>query len=214
MTAIATIRTDSEIVLAVDSREHNHTDGTDLLVYKIRCVGGAFIVMQGLSKYGPTDFDVDKLIEQLPQGPISNLVHVIPSLIFEKTVTALEHIRLNRPPKIVAEFVPSPLKFVVAGIESGILQLNYFQMLYPPGGGPSYKVFFSGEGKPMSLFMGSTGHADYKTPWTNGEFANLDLVDIARNFVQSEIDRDLPETGPPIDILRITHSGHEWVQLK
>jgi hypothetical protein len=40
------------------------------------------------------------------------------------------------------------------------------------------------------------------------------LENFARTFVQEQIDKHLSDIGPPIDIVRITAHGVEWVQRK
>jgi hypothetical protein len=46
---------------------------------------------------------------------------------------------------------------------------------------------------------------------------DLDLgagsVHWARGYVQSQIDRDLPTIGGPLQLVRITHQGLNWIDL-
>jgi hypothetical protein len=44
--------------------------------------------------------------------------------------------------------------------------------------------------------------------------ADKGLVESSRWFVQMEIDRGVPEVGPPINILQIIKHGAKWIQKK
>ena len=46
------------------------------------------------------------------------------------------------------------------------------------------------------------------------EYWNGDLPKLAIAFVQGEIDRRLPDVGPPIDVLQIVRGEIVWVHRK
>ena len=68
---------------------------------------------------------------------------------------------------------------------------------------------------PASSFVGTAeGVTDYLSLAHSRELYNGDLVQRARSFVQMEIDKQTPEIGGPIDILRLTVDGASWIQKK
>ena len=68
---------------------------------------------------------------------------------------------------------------------------------------------------PFCSFVGTDeGVAAYLALAESGELYQGDLVERARGFVQIEIDKQTPEIGGPIDILRLTVGGASWIQRK
>lgn len=68
---------------------------------------------------------------------------------------------------------------------------------------------------PFCSFVGTDeGVATYLALHQNGELYQGDLVERARGFVQTEIDKETLEIGGPIDILRLTVGGASWIQRK
>jgi len=225
MTAIAAICRDAEIVIAADSRRLNFTTSEQTLVCKIRDLTALFAAVSGINSYDPTQFNVYEILPaEMPAVDIGANVDSIRDLILPPLTVALEHLRKNNA-DLFQRFAlqQSPLSINFARIQNGRpTMINFGVGVEVQGNGPVvitqkrndwpvHGLFYA----PVSSFVGTVeGVAHYRSLAKSGELYNGDLVERARSFVQMEIDKQTPEIGGPIDILRLTVDGANWVQRK
>ena len=225
MTAIAAICRDAEIVIAADSRCLNFTTGEQTSVCKIRDLTALFAAVSGIDSYDPTQFNVSKILPgEMPEADIRGNVDSISDLVLPPLAVALEHLRNNN-----ADFFQrfaiqkSPLNITFARIQNDRpTMINFGVAVAVQGDGslvitqqrkdwPVHGLFYA----PVSAFVGTDeGVAEYLSLASSGDLYNGDLVERARSFVQMEIDKQTPEIGGPIDILRLTVDGASWIQKK
>jgi hypothetical protein len=225
MTAIAAICRDVEIVIAADSRRLNFTTGEQTLVCKIRDLTSLFAAVSGINSYDATQFNVYEILPaEMPAVDIGANLDSIKDLILPPLTVALEHIRENN-----ADFFQRlalqqpPLNISFARIQNGRpTMINFGVGVEVQGNGPLvitqkrkdwpvHGLFYA----PVGYFVGTDeGVAHYRSLVESGGLYTGDLVEHARSFVQMEIDKQTPEIGGPIDILRLTVDGATWIQRK
>jgi len=225
MTAIAAICRHDEIVIAADSRRLNFTTGEQTSVCKIRDLTTLFAAVSGINSYDATQFNVSVLLPvEMPDVDIRTNVNSVRDLVLPPLTLALEHLRNNNP-ELFQRYAlqKSPLDIKFARVQDGRpTMINFGVVVADQGDGPlvispqrsDWPVlgFFN---TPASSFIGTAeGVADYLSLAHSGDLYNGDLVERARSFVQMEIDKQTPEIGGTIDILRLTVDGASWIQKK
>lgn len=216
MTAIAAIRTNTEIVVAADSCAYDLKTGATKIVDKILPVGKFFAAVNGLVSYHRTGFDVFRVVEELqwetiPPGFRPTVTHVCGLMAFP-IKTAYEDIVANDP-QFLNEYFDTPSALTFIGIEDHIPVISGVRFAVENGAiRPSFDFYHDKEAK---MLVGSTtARARFAATFPNDFPNGTDLISIARDFVQQEIDSGKPTVGPPIDILRVTNNGYQWVQKK
>jgi hypothetical protein len=225
MTAIAAICRTGEIVLAADSRRLGLVSGEQSSVCKIRDLKTLYAVLSGINTYDPTHFDVSQLIPaQMPDVDIGTNVNSIADAIFPPLRDALEHLRNENPGLFASTAVqkhPMDIKFArVQNCVPTLITLRAVVQISESGpptviperhDWPIWGMFDT----PACSFVGTDeGVATYLALSDNGELYKGDLVERARSFVQTEIDKHATGIGGPIDILRLTKEGANWIQRK
>lgn len=225
MTAIAAICRPGEIVIAADSRRLGVTTGEHTLVCKIRDLETLFAVVSGINTYDATDFDVSELIPtQMPDVDVGTNVDSIRDAILPPLRCALEHLRSDNPDRFQSVALQkSPMNIKFARVQNSVpILINMNVAVQVPQSGPlvitpqreDWPILGLSD-EPVSYFVGTDdGVAAYKALANSGGLYQGDLVQRARNFVQMEIDKLTPEIGGPIDILRLTAEGANWIQRK
>jgi hypothetical protein len=225
MTAIAAICRPGEIVIAADSRRLSLTNSAQTMVCKIRDLNTLFAAVSGINTYAPTNFDVSQLLPtQMPNVDIGtnldSLCHsIVPPLRF-----ALEHLR-NSNPDLFQRYAlqKKPMGIMCARVQNSVPTLITLNVdVQVPENGPLETIPRRSEwpvwglcDDPFCSFVGTDeGVATYLALHQGGELYQGDLVERARGFVQMEIDKQTPEIGEPIDILRLTVGGAIWIQRK
>ena len=91
--------------------------------------------------------------------------------------------------------------------EEPVLKLHYVQFTLGRGGALVSTIFHCpGEACPHGVLR-------IVAPPTRDLDLPADSVHWARGYVQSQIDRDLPTIGGPLQLVRITHQGLNWIDL-
>ena len=225
MAAIAAICSGTEIVIAADSRRLNLTTGEQTSVCKIRDLTTLFAAVSGISSYDATEFNVFEILPaEMPDVDIDTNADSIRDLVSPPLTLALEHRRTNNPESFQRYALQkSPLDIKFAHVQNGRpTMINLCVVVMDQGDGPlaitpqrtDWPVlgFFD---TPASSFVGTAeGVAYYLSLAHSGELYNGNLAQRARSFVQMEIDRQTPEIGGPIDILRLTADGASWIEKK
>ena len=213
-TSLAVIRTSQEIVIAADSRVtdlHRDTIAPDMC--KVRQTGNAIAAFVGLVSYSysyggrATVFDavgtVDAVLDE--SGTLAAKA--------EKIKTTLGD-RLAKVLGTVSRVVLDKLNGFVLGVviagedeEEPVLKLHYVQFTLGPGGALVSSIFLCpGDACPHGVLR-------LVAPPARDLDLRADGVHWARNYVQSQIDRDLPTIGGPLQLVRITHQGLNWIDL-
>ena len=161
---------------------------------------------------------------EMPEVDIGTNVDSIEHLVVPPLRLALEHLRSNNPEcfqRYAIQKTPLDIKF--ARVQNGFpTMINLKVDVADHADGPLvitpqrddwpvHGLFNA----PVSFFIGTDeGVAHYRALAHSGQLYGGNLVDRARSFVQMEIDRQTPEIGGPIDILRLTVDGAGWIQKK
>jgi hypothetical protein len=225
MTAIAAICRDSEVVIAADSRRLNFSTGEETSVCKIRDLRTLFAAVSGINSYNATQFNVSALLPaEMPDVDIETNAGSIVNMLLPPLTVALEHLRNNHPDMFQRYAVQnSPLDIKFARVQDGRpTMINFSAVVAGQANEPVAIIsqrnawpVFGFINTPASSFIGtSEGVAHYLSLAHSGDLYNGDLVERARNFVQEEINKQTPEIGGSIDILRLTMDGACWIQKK
>jgi hypothetical protein len=211
-TSLAVIRTPQEIVIAADSRVTSLSSADSLPdMCKVRQTGNAIAAFVGLVSYSSgrrdTSFDavgiVDAVLDE--SGTLAAKAAKIEAMIggrLGKVLGPASHAVFDK----LNGFV---LGVAIAGEdeEEPVLKLHYVQFTLRRGGALVSTIFHCpGEACPQ-------GVARIVAPPTRDLDLRSDSVHWARGYVQSQIDRDLPTIGGPLQLVRITHQGLNWIDL-
>ena len=213
-TSLAVIRTAQEIVIAADSRVTNlsrDTSAPDMC--KVRQTGNAIAAFVGLvsGSYShgrrAASFDavgtVDAVLDE--SGTLAAKAEKIRATLggqLEKVLVPVARVVLDK----LNGFV---LGVVIAGEdeEEPVLKLHYVQFTLGRGSALVSTIFqCPGEACPQGVLR-------LVAPPARDLDLGADSVHWARGYVQSQIDRDLPTIGGPLQLVRITHQGLNWIDL-
>ena len=209
-TSLAVIRTDKEIVIAADSRITNISSEDRLPdICKVRQTGNAIAAFVGLvsssSGRHATSFDavgtVDGVLDA--RGTLAGKAEKVREELsgqLEKVLGAVSHAVSSK----LNGFV---LGVVIAGEDEdeAVLKLHYVQFTLSPSGTLVSRIFHCpGDGCPQGVVR-------LVAPPSRDLDLRVDAVSWARGYVQSQIDRDLPTIGGPLQLVRITHQGLDWI---
>lgn len=223
-TAIAAIRTPTQIVVAADSKEVSFS-GTSLSdeICKIRQAGPVFYAVHGLSRDIRTGFNVFNMIEagNKPGSTIKDLADTFERSAREPLQQIAERVRNYDRDQFRSNFIDSdPLGVLFFGIENGEVTVSYRRFVISTA--PSLPVALTVQrydcpgpsctrATTIDIFVG-TEAAAFKRD--NPDYLKKDLIEAVRSYIQFSIDRHGDAYGPPIDIIRLTRDGAEWVQRK
>lgn len=205
-TSIAIVRTDDEIVIAADSRV---VDGLGRLqpdTCKIGSAGNWHFAMFGLGSVKGTG--IFHLVKNslMNAGGISaqlqNVFDIIQPELIESSALNEQDVRT-----IIMEQNETILGIVIFGYEQGALRMGSIKFLLST----DHKVISEqrvcpGDCPPtVGVFVPAqdSSRFDWKSPTQTA----------VRKFVQMEIDKGLPNIGPPIQLVRIGRDGRsEWIE--
>jgi hypothetical protein len=211
-TSLAVIRTGQEIVIAADSRVTSLSSENSLPdMCKGRQTGNDIAAFVGLVSYSSggraIGFDavgtVDAILDE--RGTLAAKAEKIKATLggqLDKVLASVSRAVLDK----LNGFV---LGVVIAGEdeEETVLKLHYVQFTLGRGGALVSSLFLCpGEGCPHGVVR-------IVAPPTRDLDLRPDGVRWARGYVQSQIDRDMPGIGGPLQLVRITHQGLNWINL-
>ena len=213
-TSLAVIRTGREIVIAADSRVTSLASEDSLPdMCKVRQTGNAIAAFVGLVSYSHS---------YGRRAAVFDAVGTVDAVLDEKGTLAAkaEKIRATLSGQLDKVLGPAPrdvldklngfvLGVVIAGEdeEEPVLKLHYVQFTLGRGGALVSGIFHCpGEACPQ-------GVARIVAPPSRDLNIPTDGVHWARGYVQSQIDRDLPTIGGPLQLVRITHQGLNWIDM-
>jgi hypothetical protein len=236
-TSVVAVLNNDEIVIGADSKTTLTTTGGEIepeSVEKCKIVqtGNLFFASAGSAGIGAAalngdvdpKFDLKKSIAEGLRGGggIAERVANLEKVLVADLTKIAEEARRDDAAFFLKRFVRHPVHTViVGGIENGepVLMVRTFSLIISPSGYLSFEIGrFNCPGDCrtsfITIFEGQTeAIRDYlKDHGLFLHFANP--VTAVRDLVGLEISKDSSSVGPPIDILRLTKKGAEWVQRK
>jgi hypothetical protein len=219
-TAIAIIRTTQELAIAADSLA---VDGTGSRMEnnecKIREVGGVLFAVNGLAAEKNSGLDVLALAMETFRGggSLSERITKFENLVMTPLQSAVNRILQNDSSgrKFILEHAVLGVNF--AAIENNIPAL-YGRRFTISSDDPIIKIErhqCPGSDCPNGEITVLTGPEKYKKQfYKENPVLSGDLAEMARKFVQAQIDENVPDVGPPIDLVLLTANGVKWMQRK
>jgi hypothetical protein len=211
-TSLAVIRTSQEIVIAADSRVTSLSTETSVPdICKVRQTGNAVAAFVGLVSYSnggrATSFDAVGTVEAVldERGTLAAKTEKIEVSLGGQ----LNKVLGSAPRALLGELNGFVLGVVIAGEdeEDTVLKLHYVRFTLGRGGALVSSIFLCpGEGCPHGVVR-------IVAPPTRDLDLRADGVHWARGYVQSQIDRGLPTIGGPLQLVRITHQGLNWIDM-
>jgi hypothetical protein len=211
-TSLAVIRTAQEIVIAADSRVTSLTSENSMPdMCKVRQTGNAIAAFVGLVSYSTgssaTSFDAVGMVDAiLDEGGTlaakAEKVKVTLGSRLEKVIGSASRGLLDKLDGFV-------LGVVSAGEdqEETVLKLHYMQFTLGPGGSlVSNLSLCPGDGC-------AHGAVRLVAPPARDLDLRADPVHWAGAYVQKQIDRGLPTIGGPLQLVKITHQGLNWIDM-
>jgi hypothetical protein len=237
-TSIVAVRNNDEIVIGADSMTtltgayDDVREPKGVVTCKIVQAGGLFFASAGSAGIGPVaprgsvdpEFNVKELIARglRGDGKISEKVRTLEKVLVLNLAQIAEKVRQNNPAFFLQRFVGHPAHtIIIAGVEDEelVLMARTFTLIVQPSGSLSFEVGrFRCPGDChasfISLFEGQTG-AIMKYLRGNDNFLyHTEPAVAVRDLVEMEISDEPSTVGPPVDILRLTRRGAQWIQRK
>lgn len=225
-TTIVVARTRSEIVIGADSKVTD-TFGNDLSqqLCKIVPAGNLFLAFEGLKQNRQTGFNViDLSVKALQRETrasaddrVSILTGFMTSRLFRELLFLKQHDEPTYLRKIQGQIF---LRIVVAGFEQNrpLIFVRQFRAVQLNANNIAVEVISDDcgrecQGEVVTRFLGEADAIDGLAEDTPG-FWSQGLASGVRQLVETEIGAREEYVGPPVDLVRITASGAEWIQRK
>lgn len=221
-TTIVAVKTRNEIVIGADSKVTD-TFGNESarLACKIVQAGGVFFAYAGFARDSRRDFDVPAIaaraLNRRPNLSITQKTKLLADAVGARLNAEIPLLKKTDFPtyreKIEGRIF---LKIMVVGFERGVpvilvrqfrLGQNNLVAVTNDDCGASCRADYA------TRFLGETDAID-NLPEETPDFWNAGLAAGVRRLVQTEIEARDQYVGAPIDILRITAKGAEWIQKK
>ena len=224
-TTIVIARTDKEIVLGADSKV---TDvfGNDLnrRACKIRQIGDLFVAIEGLEIDRQTGFSAPEIASKAlsSKTSTSDKVTMLMGYMVSSLLTELSHLKAHDPQTYFKKIEGGQLflRIAIAGFDKGrpLLFVRSFRALQYNPGQIGVAVIPDDclddcKGAVVTRFLGESDAIE-GLPEETPDFWKTGLADGVRRLVETEIAARSEYVGPPIDIVRITVSGGQWLQRK
>jgi hypothetical protein len=237
-TSVVAVRSDDEIVIGADSKTTltlpgERTGGPESITKcKIVQSGTLFFASAGSAGIGPAgpednadpELDLKQTIAAclLGNGGIAEKVRNLEKFLVADLTRVAEEARRDNPVFFLKRFVRHPVHTViVGGLDNGelVLMVRSFRLIVSPSGSLSFEIGrFACPGDCrtsfITIFEGQTEAIRNYLQDHELFLFFADPVSAVRNLVELEISKDPSSVGPPVDILRLTRKGAEWVQKK
>lgn len=226
-TTIVVARTANEIVIGADSKV---TDayGNDLnkRACKIRQVGDLFIAIEGLEIDRHTGFSVpvilNKALAVRPSAPAGEKVSILMGFLVSELLSELSHLKTHEPQTYFKKIEGGQLflRIIVAGFEKGrplVFVRSFRALQYNPGQIGVAVIpddcLAECKGTVATRFLGESDAIE-GLPEETPNFWKAGLSDGVRRLIETEIAARGEYVGPPIDIVRISPNGAQWIARK
>ncbi len=235
-TSIVAVRNSDEIVIGADSKTTltlvQSGGQTSLTKCKIVQAGDLFFASAGSAGIGPAglpgnispEFDLKETIaaELRGDGTMKEKVDRLEKVLVADLTRIAEKVKQDNPSFFLQKFVNAPVHTViVGGTDKGelVLMVRTFSLISSPFRPLSFVVgrfTCPGDcrGPFVTIFEGRTEEIKEYLQQHELFLHYADPVTAVRDLVGIEVEKDPSSVGPPIDILRLTRKGAEWVQRK
>jgi hypothetical protein len=237
-TSVVAVRNNDEIVIGADSKttltrvNYNLREPDGIAKCKIVQAGNLFFASAGSAGIGPVDlpgyvdpaFNLKELITRGlgRDGDIGERVRNMEKVLLLNLTQIAEKVRKDNPVFFLQKFVQYPVHtIIIAGLEDEelILMVRTFRLVVPLSGDLSFEVGrFTCPGDCdasfITIFEGRTAAIRNYLYWNENFLYTTDPAVAVRALVEMEISEDPSTVGPPVDILRLTRRGAEWIQRK
>jgi hypothetical protein len=237
-TSIVAVKNNDEIVIGADSKttltsvETGAAGPEEITKCKIVQEGDLFFASAGSAGIGPAglpgdvdrEFDLKEIIAEglRGNGSIADKVGNLERLLVANLTRMAEEVRQDNPAFFLGKFVKSPVHTViVGGRDNGelVLMVRTFRLIISPSGSLSFSVGrFACPGDCrvpfITIFEGRTMAIRKYLQQHELFLYYADPVTAVRHLVGLEISKEPSSVGPPVDILRLTRKGAEWIQRK
>lgn len=237
-TSIVAVRNNNEIVIGADSKTsltpmlNSVGDPKSIAKCKIVQVGNIFFASAGFAGIGTEkfpgnidpEFNLEEIIVNALKGKwsIADKLNNLEKILVANLSQIAEKARLENAAFFVDRFVKYPMySIIVAGSDNEelILMARTFKLIISPSGSLTFDIRrFDCPGDCeesfITIFAGRTEAIRKFLHENEGFLFHTDAATAIRNLVELEISKDPSFVGPPIDILRLTRKGAEWIKRK
>jgi hypothetical protein len=237
-TSIVAVRDSDEIVIGADSKTTLTPAGTSvgqagsIPKCKIVQAGNLFFASAGYAGIGQAgfpdtidpEFDLKEIITEELQGDgsVADKMEDLEKVLVANLTRIAEKARKDNTAFFLTRFVRHPVHtIIVGGLDNGelVLMVRTFRLVISPSGALSFGIGrFSCPGdcqeSTTTIFEGRTEAIRNYLEQHKLFLYFADPVTAVRDLVGLEISEDPSFVGPPIDILRLTRKGVEWIQRK
>jgi hypothetical protein len=237
-TSIVAVKDNDVIVIGADSKTtltsagNGVGDAGSIQKCKIVQAGNLFFASAGyagISQAGfpgnvEPEYDLKEIIAKELQGDgsIADKVGDLEKVLAANLTRIAEEARKDNAAFFLTRFVRHPVHtIIVGGIDNGelVLMVRTFRLIISPSGALSFGIGrFSCPGdcqeSSATIFEGRTEAIRTYLEQHKLFLYFADPVTAVRNLVELEISEDPSFVGPPVDILRLTKRGVEWIQRK
>ena len=226
-TTIVVARSANEIVIGADSKvTDSYGNDVNRRACKIRQVGNLFIAFEGLEVDRKTGFNVPEIsttaLNFRPSGSMSEKISILTGFLVSELLVELSHLKAQEPDTYFKKIGGGQLflRLIIAGFEKGkplVFVRSFRALQYNPGQiGVSVipdDCLDDCKDTVVTRFLGESDAID-GLPEETPDFWKAGLSDGVRRLIETEIAARSEYVGPPIDIVRITKSGVQWVERK
>jgi hypothetical protein len=225
-TSIVILKLKDQIIIGADSRRVQGDRKTPVaqLICKIRQGSGFYFVTAGLAGDGSTGFNVADAISnaRFSTETFAEKVEKVEGLLSKSLIPILEAHRKDSPQSFTARYgkgAPVVQAAFVALVENQPTLMMREFVPSAQAGVPIEIVIFRyacpGNCKTNEEVVQLGRHEASRNVMTEQPILwRIDPVSVARQMVEAEIAAVPGEVGGPIDILRLTSKGPEWIQQK
>jgi len=226
-TTIVVARSANEIVIGADSKVTDlYGNDVNRRACKIRQVGNLFIAFEGLEVDRKTGFNVPEIsttaLNFRPSGPVSEKISILTGFLVSELMVELSHLKTHEPDTYFRKIEGGQLflRIIVAGFENErplVFVRSFRALQYNPGQIGVAVIpddcLENCQGAVVTRFLGESDAID-ALPEETPDFWKAGLSDGVRRLIETEIAARNEYVGPPIDIVRITKSGVQWIERK
>lgn len=226
-TTIVVARSANEIVIGADSKV---TDafGNDLKrrECKIRQVGNLFIALEGLEIDRKTGFSVREIstaaLQLRPADSATEKISILMGYLVSGLLVELPYLKNHEPEAYFKKIEGGQLflRIIVAGFENGrplVFVRSFRALQYNPGQIGVAVIpddcLENCKGTVVTRYLGESDAIE-GLPEETSNFWRAGLSAGVRSLIETEIAARNEYVGPPIDIVRISKSGLQWIERK
>ena len=226
-TTIVVARSASEIVIGADSKVTD-TFGNALnrRACKVRQVGSLFVAIEGLEVDHGTGFNAPELATKAltfkASAPVAEKMTMLMGSLVSELLKELAYLKTNEPQVYFKKIEGGQLflRIIVAGFEKDkplVFVRSFRALQYNPGQIGVAVIpddcLADCKGEIVTRFLGES-EAIEGLPEETPDFWKRGMAYGVRRLIETEIAARSEYVGPPIDMVRITRNGGQWIQKK